>query len=436
MSPEIIGLAGIALLLVLLAVRVPIAYALAAVSLIGIAMLRDIHVALSQLGTVPYEFAANWSLSAIPMFVLMGAIAHHSGMTAGLFNAARLWLGRLPGGLAVSTSVASAGFAAASGSSVAMAAAMGRIAVPEMLKYGYQPGLSAAVVAAAGTIGSLIPPSIILIIYGWYTHTPIGLLFVAGILPGLLTAFAYVGCIVLRCYLNPALAPPIDERPGWDLKLAALRQIWPMPVLALVVIGGIYSGATSATEAGAFGAFAAVVIALLQRRLGWTEIRGALADTLQSVGTVLLIAVGAVLLTRFMAMSGLPAMLASLAIDMDLSVTGIIVLMAVLYIVLGMFLDPLGIILITLPVLLPLFSSFNMDLIWMGILVVKLIEIGLVTPPVGLNAFVVKSVVGDRIPMVTIFRGLLWFVAIDVVLFIVLALFPAISLWLPTLVSR
>ena len=436
MPPEIIGLLGILALLALLALRVPIAYTLSVVSLVGIAALRDIDVALSQLGTVPYEFAANWSLSAIPMFVLMGAIAHHSGMTSSLFDAARLWMGRLPGGLAVSTSVASAGFAAASGSSVAMAAAMGRIAVPEMLKAGYQPALSAAVVAAAGTIGSLIPPSIILIIYGWYTHTPIGLLFVAGILPGVLTAVAYMGCIIARCYFNPDLAPPLQERPGWDVRLAALKRVWPMPALALVVIGGIYTGVTSATEAGAFGASAALVIAVLQGNISRAGMRGALTDTLQSVGTVLLIAVGAVLLTRFMAMSGLPAMLAYQASAMEMSPVTIIVLMAVLYVVLGMFLDPLGIILITLPILLPLFSSFDMDLIWMGILVVKLIEIGLVTPPVGLNAFVVKSVVGDQIPMATIFKGLLWFVAIDIVLFILLASFPQISLWLPGVVSR
>lgn len=436
MSPEIIGLLGVLALLALLALRIPIAYALSVVSLVGIAVLRTPGIALTQLGTVPYEFAANWSLSAIPMFVLMGAIAHHSGMTTNLFRAARLWLGRLPGGLAVSTSVASAGFAAASGSSVAMAAAMGRIAVPEMLKNGYQPGLSAAVVAAAGTIGSLIPPSIILIVYGWYTHTPIGLLFIAGILPGLLTAVAYVGCIMLRCHLNPDLAPRLTEQPTWSEKWQALSQVWPMPALALLVIGGIYSGVTSATEAGAFGASAAIVIALLQRRLPWSAMRDALKDTLHSVGTVLLIAVGAVLLTRFMALSGLPAMLATQATDLGLNMVGIIALMAVLYVILGMFLDPLGIILITLPILLPLFSAFDMDLIWMGILVVKLIEIGLVTPPVGLNAFVVKSVVGDRIPMMTIFRGLLWFVAIDIVLFLILATFPQISLWLPSVVSQ
>ncbi len=436
MHPELIGLLGVVGLLILLALRVPIAYSLASVSLIGIAVLRGPYVALAQLGTVPYEFAANWSLSAIPMFVLMGAIAHHSGMTASLFDTARLWLGRLPGGLAVSTSVASAGFAAASGSSVAMAAAMGRIAIPEMLKSGYQPAMSAAVVAAAGTMGSLIPPSIILIIYGWYTHTPIGALFIAGVVPGILTALAYAGAIVVRCYLNPSLAPPIAERPSWRERWIALGRVWPLPLLVLFVIGGIYSGVTSATEAGAFGAAVATVIALCQRRLPWLAMREALKDTLQSVGTVLLIAVGAVLLTRFMAMSGLPAMLAAKAAGIGLNTLGVIVLMAVFYIALGMFLDPLGIILITLPILLPMFKTFDLNLIWMGILVVKLIEIGLVTPPVGLNAFVVKSVVGDRIPLMTIFRGLLWFVAIDLALFVILAAFPALSLWLPSMMSN
>ncbi|MGH1357125.1 MAG: TRAP transporter large permease [Burkholderiaceae bacterium] len=436
MTPIAAGLVGIVALLVLLAIRVPIGFSLIFVSFCGIWYLRSFDTAWSQLGIVPHEFSASWTLSAIPMFILMGAIAHHSGITTRLFQAARLWLGSLPGGLAVATSAASAGFAAASGSSIAMAAAMSKIAVPEMLKAGYRQSLATATVAAAGTIGSMIPPSILFILFGWYTETPIGQLFIAGIVPGLLTALLYMIMIVTRCKLDPSLAPPLAEKPAMTEKVDALLKIWPLPLLIFIVIFGLYSGLTSATEAGAFGAFGALLIAVSMRQLSWKQFFASLIETVKSVATILFIAIGAVLLTRFMTMSGLPNAVASVMADSNISELSVIIFMAIIYIVLGMFLDPLGIILITLPILQPMFEAVGMNMIWVGVMVVKLVEIGLITPPIGLNAFIVKSSLGDQIELSQIFRGLTWFIALELGVFILLASYPQLSLYLPSLMAQ
>ena len=226
----------------LLAARIPIAAALGLVSLVGLTALRGPDVALRVLGGIPYEFASSWKLSAIPMFLLMGAIAHRSGLTSTLFEAARLWLSSLPGGLALSANFASAVFAAASGSSVATAAAMGRLAIPEMLKYNYSPALATSSVAAAGTLGAMIPPSIAFVLFGWFTETSIGKLLLAGVIPGLITAAAFAAFIVVYCIINPDAAPRPDERSTWRERFGALARIWPMPLLILAVIGGIYSG--------------------------------------------------------------------------------------------------------------------------------------------------------------------------------------------------
>ena len=436
MDPLYSGLIGIIALLVLLAIRVPIGFALIFISFCGIWFLRDFGVAWSQLGTVPHEFSASWTLSAIPMFILMGAFAHHSGITGRLYHAARLWLVRLPGGLAVATAAACAGFAAASGSSLAMAAAMSKISVPEMLKAKYQPALASATVACAGTIGSMIPPSILFILYGWYTETPIGKLFIAGILPGVLTAVGYIAMIVIRCWLHPELAPRLTEKPPMRDRIKALGEVWPLPVLIFIVIAGLYTGTTSATEAGAFGAFGALVIAVSMRKLSWRQFWESQVETVKSLAAILFIVIGAVLLTRFMTMSGLPMLAAGFVESGDTEIWHIVLFMAIVYIILGMFLDPLGIILITLPIMMPMFEAANMDMVWVGVLVVKLIEIGLVTPPVGLNCYIVKASLGDQVNIGDIFRGTTWFIVIDLAMFVLIAVFPAIALWLPSLMAQ
>ena len=436
MTPLQIGFAGLGAVFVLIALRVPIGVALGGVSVVGIAVLRSPQAALGALGALPFEFAAHWSLSAVPMFLLMGAVAYHTGMTGSLFRAARLWLGFLPGGLAVATNFASAGFAAASGSSMATAAAMGRLAIPEMLRARYDPGLATAVVAASGTLGSLIPPSILMVLYGIFAEQPIGRLLIAGILPGLLTAAVYAAMIILRCRLNPALAPRSEDPAGWAERLAALREVWPIPVLVLAVIGSLYGGIATPTEAAAVGALAACGIAALRGGLSRATLRAAVVEALEGTASIFFIAIGAVLLSRFLALSGMPGFLAGLmgswAVDPLLVVIGA----SLIYVFLGCFLDPLGLMLLTLPVLLPMFQALNLDLVWIGVLVIKYLEIGLLTPPVGMNAYVVSGVVGKEVPLPTIFRGLLWFLAAEAVITGLLIAYPQISLWLPDMMGR
>lgn len=425
----------LAVLVTLMALRVPIAVSLGLVSLGGIAVLRGPETALRTLGTAPFDFSASWTLSAIPMFLLMGSIAFRGGMTTSLFDAARMWLYQLPGGLAVAANFGAAMFAAASGSSVATAAAMGRLAIPEMLRYGYSPALATGTVAAAGTLGAMIPPSIGFVIFGWYTETPIGKLLIAGILPGLLNAFLFAAYIIGYCKIYPDAAPPPDDKPTTAEKFAALGRVWPIPALIMCVIGGIYSGLTTATEAAAFGAFCACIIAYVRGGLNKQTFKESIADSLHSGASIFFIAVSAVLLTRFLALAGLPQFMGEFVRGSDLTGLQVIIFMVIVYLILGCFLDPIGIMLITLPILLPMWKAVGLDLIWMGVLVVMLLEIGLLTPPVGLNAFVIKTVVGDAVPLSTIFRGLIGFIVVDIFVVIVLVAFPQVSLFLPNLMG-
>jgi len=431
MMPETVGMIGVAALLVLLALRVPIGVALGGVAMCGLYYLRGFDAMLGSAQSMSFAFVTSWELSAIPLFILMGAISFNAGLAASIYRAARLWLSGLPGGLAVATNFASAGFAAASGSSLATAAAMGRLAIPEMLKAGYQPGLSSAVVAASGTLGAMIPPSIMLVLYGLFAQQPVGQLLLAGILPGLLTAVVYAVLIIGRCYFDKSLAPPTDETVSWRDRWLVLGDIWPLPLLIMAVVGVIYAGIATATEAAAIGCIASVVIAAGMRRLSVKVLSDSLVESVRSTGMIFFIAVGATLFTRFLALSGLPFMIADLAADSGTSPLMLMLTAGAIYIVLGMFLDPLGLLLLTLPIFLPLFQDAGFDMIWIGIMVVKFIEIGLITPPLGLNAFVVKGTVGDLVELNTIFKGLTWFFAAEIFVVVVLYAFPQIALWLP-----
>lgn len=432
MSSITIALIYLVIMLVMLAIRIPIAVTLITTSMAGIATLRGFDTLWINLGKLPYDFAAHWSLSAIPMFLLMGAVAFRGGLTSSLFQACRVFFGRLPGGLAIAANFASAMFAAASGSSLATAAAMGRIAVPEMLKSGYHPGLATGVVAASGTIGAMIPPSIAFIIYGWYAQQPIGALLIAGLLPGILTAVVYALMIYLRVLANPSVAPLSPEKATWSEKGAALLSIWPVPLLVMIVVGFMYSGIATATEAGAIGAAAAIAICLLRRTLTWRVLVDSVFDAATSCASVLIIAVGASLLSKFLLLAGLPQAMGAFVTANSIDMAMVLVFTVLLYLVLGMFLDPIGVMLVTLPILLPVYDALDMNLIWMGVLTVKLIEIGLLSPPVGLNVYVVKSVVSDKIPIETIFRGVAWFLLAELVITALLIFFPIISLYLPS----
>jgi len=429
-----LSLLSLAAVLVLIGLRLPIGVALGAVSLVGFTYLGNWSIALSVISEAPFLFASNWDLTAIPMFLLLGAIANNSGISSSLFRAARLWFAALPGGLAVSANLACAGFAAACGSSVAAAAAMARLATPEMLKLGYDRGLATGVVASAGTLAALIPPSILFVLYGVFAEVSIVKLLIAGVLPGLLTAGVYTAMIIIRCRLNPRLAPRFVFENRATLRrerLEALAEVWPLIALIAGIIGGLYGGIVTPTEAGAAGAALALVIGIAQRKINFAKFVDALRDAVGTTAQIFFVGMGAIMYTKFLALAGMSGLLTELIGSWALEPVLLVIMTSIIYLVLGMFLDPLGIMLITIPVLLPMFAALDLDLVWFGVIVVKYIEIGLLTPPVGFNVYVVHSVVGDKVALHDIFRGCFWFLACEVVIMTLIIAFPQISLWLP-----
>ncbi|MCF8468235.1 MAG: TRAP transporter large permease subunit [Sneathiella sp.] len=435
MSAGLIGVIGVVVTLGLMALRLPIAVALGGVSIAGIVAILNFKAGLGIISSVPFNFIGNWSLTAVPMFLLMGYICTTTGLTNGLFRAMRILLARLPGGLAITGVAASALFASASGSSVATASAMARIAVPEMLRHKYEPGLASGVVAASGTLGSLIPPSILMVLYGIYAEVSIGKLFIAGFLPGIVSALLYMGMIVIRCKFNPELAGGANaevEKFSVREKLSAASEVWPLPVLIFCVLGGIFTGLFSPTEAGAVGAIVATLIAIFRRQMTVAAFKQAIIFTVVGTSSIFAILIGTLFFTRFLALSGLPTDLAELV----LSITGgspllIIVGVAVVYVILGMFVESIGLMLLTLPIMLPLVHGADMNLIWFGIIVIKLLEIGLVTPPIGLNVYVIKGALGNQVSIQKIFQGVTWFIVMDVVALLMIVFIPAMSLFLP-----
>jgi tripartite ATP-independent transporter DctM subunit len=427
------GLLGVGLLFVLLALRVPVALALIAVSFSGVAFLLGITPAIGILANTPFSFVANWTLSAVPMFLLMGFVAYHSGLTGGLFDAAKAVLRRVPGALAISSIFACSGFAAVCGSSLATAAAMGRIAVPEMVRAGYAPSFATGAIAAGGTIGALIPPSILMIVYGVFAETSVIKVFMGGITIGILTAVLYSCVVLLISLFRPDIAPP---RPLDASRLSAwqaLGKVWPVLLLMLVVFGGLFSGVFTATEAGAIGAVGAILIAAATRRLTTAILRQSLIEALMSSSSLLIIGVGASMFTRFLGLTGLTGAISGVIGGAELGYLELMLIVVVLYLVLGMFMEPFGALLVTLPVLLPIFRAEGIDLIWFGVFVVKLLEIGMITPPVGLNVFVIRNVASEYATVMQIFKGVVPFLLADVVVIIIAVLFPGLILFLPSL---
>ena len=435
MTDVAIGLTGLGSLLVLIGLRVPIGVSLIGVSFVGLWSLMGWRVAWGALGTIPYQFTANWVLSSIPMFLFLGFISYHTQLTRGLFQAARAWMSGLPGGLAIASIFGSAGFAAVSGSSLACSAAMGRIAIPEMIKHKYHPELATGTVAVAGTIGALIPPSIILILYGVIAQVSIAKLFLGGVSAGILTAIGYVIVVLVRVKLNPELAPSRDDRANLSEKILALKDTWPILLVMIGIFGGLFSGIFTPTEAGAVGAFLACLVALISGELTLERFLKAARETTTTTASLLIIAVGASLLTRFLALSGagdyLSAGIMSVAANPALLLLGIVVV----YLLLGMFLEPIGAMLLTLPIILPVVDASGWSLLWFGVVLTKLLEIGMITPPIGMNVFVIKGVVGDLVKTSAIFRGVLWFMVMDLVIVVVLSVWPSLVLILPDLIS-
>lgn len=427
------GFWGIAAILVLLLLRVPVALALITVSFGGIAWLLGITPALGILSNTPYSFAASWTLSAVPMFLLMGFVAYHAQLTAGLFGAAKTVMRRIPGALAISSIFACSAFAAVCGSSLATAASMGRIAIPEMLRAGYAPSFAAGAIAAGGTIGALIPPSILMILYGIFAETSITKVFLGGISIGILTALGYAAVVLVFTWLRPDLVPrlPIEEE-----RLSAreaLLRVWPVLLLIVIVFGGLFSGVFTATEAGAVGAAGSVIISLLVGQLTVAVLRDALLETLTATSSLLIIGIGAAMFTRFLGITGLSGFLSSYVQAADVSYYELMLVIVLIYLALGMVMEPFGALLVTLPVFLPVLNAEGISLVWFGVLVVKLLEIGMITPPVGLNAFVIRNVAQDHVSTVQVFVGVAPFFVADLMVTALIVIFPSIVLALPTL---
>ena len=433
-DPEV-GILAIAALFVLIGLRVPLAVALITVPFLGIWHLVSWKAALGSLKIIPYNFAANWSLSSVPMFLLMGYIAYHSGITTGLFKAARMWLGKMPAGLAVASILGCSGFAAVTGSSVACAAAMGRIAVPEMLKNRYDPSLATGTVAAAGTIGALIPPSILFIVYGIMAQVPVGQLFVGGAVAGILTAISYIAVVLIWATVSPKVAPRTTETFTYPQMFKVLLEVLPVLLLIFLVFAGIFGGFFTPTEAGAVGAALCGLIALAQRRLTWEKFRLSVVESFSTSAAIFAIAIGANLLGRFVALSGADDYIRDLFAFTHSNFVLLMIAIVAIYLILGMFLDPLGALLLTLPIILPVVQDQNLSLLWFGVVLGKLLEIGMITPPVGLNVFVLKSVVGDEIPIGQIFKGVAYFLLADIFVVSILMAFPQTILYLPSLMQ-
>ena len=430
-----IGVISIGVTLILMAMRVPIGIALIGVSFFGLAAVTSFRAAWGIVSSIPYSFVATWELSAVPMFLLMGYIAARAGLTKGLFASMRIIFNWVPGSMASASVAAAAMFSAASGSSVATAAALARIAVPEMLRAGYQKSLATGTIAASGTLGALIPPSILMVIYGVFTNTPIGPLFMAGVIPGILTAIAFVTMISLRVLFNPSIAPKADNNMTPEERRAAFMDFWPLPVLMFGVLGGIMLGVFSPTEAGAVGAALSLVIAAFKRSLSFSMIWNAVVDAAFATAVIFFIAVGAAMFQRLLGLSQIPTFFSDAMLSVSDNKYIIILMIAILYLILGMFLESIGIVLLTLPVILPLLIQLDISLIWFGVITIKLLEIGLMTPPLGMNVYVIKSALGRQVDLVTIFKGCGWFIVTDMIVLTIIVAFPILALYLPSLMQ-
>ena len=429
MTPTVAGVIGMAALLVLLFLRMPIGIAMALVGAVGVAVLNSPDAALRILGSFPYSHAAVQAFAVIPLFVLMGNFATVSGMGRDLYAAAYSWIGPQRGGLASATILACAGFAALSGSSVASAATMGRVALPEMRRYDYDPRLATGAVAAGGTLGILIPPSTVLVVYALLTEQSIGRLFIAGFLPGILLTTLFVLTVVLVCAVRPGFGPPGRRLPLRE-RWSALGGAGAFLVVVGMTIGGIYAGVFTVNEAAAVGALLTMMHAIMRRRLTLSALTDALLQTVRTTAMVFLILIGAHIFSPFLALSRIPVDLASALTALALPSLAVLGVLLVTYAILGMFLEGFAMMVLTVPIVFPIVTALDIHPIWFGIFMVIVLEMGLISPPVGINVFVVKGVAED-VPMGKVFAGIMPFWFAMVLCVALLIAFPQIALLLP-----
>jgi C4-dicarboxylate transporter DctM subunit len=428
------ALIAFAVMLALTFLRVPIAYAMLLVGGGGFVLLRGLDPALALIGQVARDTVMTAELSVVPLFILMGNFVSRARLSEGLYAASHAFLGHRRGGLAMATVVACGGFSSICGSSIATAATMAKVAMPSMRKYGYEPGFAAGSIAAGGTLGILIPPSVVFVFYGIMTQTSITKLFAAGIVPGLIGILLYVAAVQAAIRLRPGLGPPAARTP-WPERWRALARVGGVLALFVIVIGGIYFGVFTPTEAGGVGAFGGFLFALARGALTLRTLRDTLVDTAITTSVLFAVLIGAMVFANFVNAAGLPRELQELVRDSGLGPLGVILLILCIYIVLGCILESMSMIILTIPVFVPLVQSLGFDLIWFGVIVVVVTEIALITPPVGMNVFVLRSMLRD-VGTGRIFAGIMPFIAADVVRLALLVLIPWLSLFVPSLVRN
>ncbi|MDQ0072745.1 tripartite ATP-independent transporter DctM subunit [Variovorax boronicumulans] len=430
MSPDAVAILGFVALFVLMLLRVPVGMAMGLVGVVGYSYLVGPGPALKLVGQTSMRTVTDYTFGVIPMFMLMGALVSVSGVSRELFKAANSMIGHLRGGLGVATVVACGGFAAICGSSVATAATFSAVAYPEMRRFNYPQSFSTGVIAAGGTLGAILPPSTVLAVYAILTQQDIGKLFMAGIVPGILAMAMYAMTIAIIVKLRPDWLPGGEVKP-WSERFKDLRNVWAPLVLFVFVIGGLYGGFFTPTEAGGVGASGAFILGLVRRKLDGPKIREALLSATRTAAAVFTVLIGALLFGYFLTITQSPQKLTEFLTGLGIGRYGVLALIMVMYLVLGCLMDAMAMIILTVPIIFPVIVHLGFDPIWFGVIIVMTVELGLIHPPVGMNVFVIKSVVKD-VSFTTIFKGVLPFIVTDIVRLVILIAFPVIALWLPT----
>lgn len=429
MSTLVLGSIGLGVTLILMMLRIPVSVAMGLVGFVGFASITNIETAIRMLGLAPYSAVASDSLTVIPLFILMGQFASQAGLSKDLFTVANNWLGHRRGGLAMATVCACGGFAAICGSSLATAATMSKVALPEMRRYGYDVRLGTGSIAAGGTLGILIPPSVIFLIYGFLTEQSIGKLFFAGVVPGILLVLLFLLTIQIVVAIKPSLAPAAERVPFFE-RISGLSKVIDVTALFVVVIGGMYFGVFTATEGAAVGAAGALIAGVLRKRLSWSDVLASLMETARLSAMIFAILLGAVILGYFFTVTQMPAQLATFITDLKAPPFVIMGLIIVSYLIMGAFMDEMAMILLTVPIFFPVSQALGFDPIWFGVIIVIVCQAGMIAPPVGINVFLLAGMNPD-IPLRVIYRGILPFLAAMVVLLAMLLIWPDIALWLP-----
>lgn len=424
-----IAIASLLALFAIMLAGIPLAAALVLVAFVGLCALIGISPAIALLGQVTVDTGRSYELSVVPLFVLMGSFIVRAGIAEDLYDAANAWLGRFRGGLAMATIAACGVFSAMSGSSLATAATMTKVALPPMRRYGYAESLATATIAAGGTLGILIPPSVVMIIYGLLTETDIGELFIAGVIPGLLTIVGYIAAIWVATWINPSLGPAGARRSVGEM-FRSLRRVWPVVVLIGVVLGGIYGGVFTPTESAGIGAFGALLFACLSRKMTFGVVLETLIDAAKISAMLFFVLIGALYFTALINLSGFAATVGDAVADLNLTPMELMLAICAIYVLLGMILESMSLIVLTIPVIFPLVQAAGIDPVWFGIMIVILVEVSMITPPVGLNLFVIRSMVPE-VSIMTICRGLVPFYVIDAVRIIMFLMFPYLIMFLP-----